>query len=102
MILTCPGSYMLHEEPHDYFRFTRYGLQHLLERTGFHDIHIEPVGGFFRLLSRRLFNALQFFPGPLALIAAIFFVPPALILPLFDSLDSKRNFTLGFVCTARK
>ena len=43
-------------------------------------ISIQPVGGFFRLLSRRLLNALQFFPGPLMLVAAIFFVPPALVL----------------------
>ncbi|MFM2124505.1 MAG: hypothetical protein RL328_956 [Acidobacteriota bacterium] len=102
LLIVAPHEWEEHQQPHDYFRFTRYGLQHLLERAGFHDIHIEPVGGFFRLLSRRLFNALQFFPGPLALVAAIFFVPPALILPLLDRLDSKRNFTLGFVCTARK
>jgi len=60
------------------------------------------VGGFFRLLSRRLFNALQFFPGPLMFVAAIFLVPPALILPLFDGIDRSRNFTLGYVCSAKK
>ena len=35
-------------------------------------------------------------------LAAIFLVPPALILPLFDPLDQRRNFTLGYICTARK
>jgi hypothetical protein len=49
-----------------------------------------------------LLNALQFFPGPLALLAALFFAPPALILPLLDPLDQKRNFTLGYICSARK
>ena len=34
--------------------------------------------------------------------AAILLVPPALILPLLDSLDRDRNFTLGYLCTARK
>jgi ubiquinone/menaquinone biosynthesis C-methylase UbiE len=48
----------------------------------------------------RLLNGLQFFPGPLIIVAAIFFVPPALVLPLFDGLDRRRNFTLGYVCTA--
>lgn len=102
LLIVAPHEWEEHQQPHDYFRYTRYGLQYLLERAGFREIHIEPVGGFFRLLSRRLFNALQFFPGPLALIAAIFLVPPALVLPLFDGLDSKRNFTLGYICSARK
>jgi hypothetical protein len=60
------------------------------------------VGGLFRLLSRRMFNAIQFFPGPLAILAAIFLAPVALLLPLFDGLDRDRNFTLGYICFARK
>lgn len=102
LLLVAPHEWEEHQQPHDYFRYTRYGLRYLLEQAGFEDIRIEPVGGFFRLLSRRLLNALQFFPGPLALLAAIFFAPPALVLPLFDGLDTKKSFTLGFVCTARK
>ena len=34
---------------------------------------LPPVGGFFRLLSRRLLNALQFFPGPLDFVGGDFF-----------------------------
>jgi hypothetical protein len=60
------------------------------------------VGGYFRLLARRLLNGLQFFRGFLVVPAAIFLVPPALVLPLFERLDRTRSFTLGYVCTARK
>ena len=35
-------------------------------------------------------------------IAAIFFVPPALLLPLLEPLDRRQNFTLGYICSARK
>ena len=101
-LLIAPHEWEEHQQPHDYYRYTRYGLQHLLTKAGFEQLDIQPVGGFFRLLARRLLNALQFFPGPLMVLAAIFFVPPALILPLLDPLDSKRNFTLGYICTARK
>jgi SAM-dependent methyltransferase len=101
LLLIAPLEWEEHQQPHDYYRYTRYGLEFLLKQAGFAEIAIEPVGGFFRLLSRRLFNALQFFPGPLVFIAAIFFVPPALVLPLLDGLDRRRNFTLGFICTAR-
>ncbi len=102
LLLIVPHEWEEHQQPHDYFRYTRYGVRYLLESAGFREIRIEPVGGFFRLLSRRLFNAAQFFPGPLALLALIFFAPGALLMPLLDPLDKQRNFTLGFICTARR
>ena len=33
--LTAPLFYAEHERPYDFFRYTRYGLQHLLEGAGF-------------------------------------------------------------------
>lgn len=102
LLLVAPLEWEEHQAPHDYFRYTRYGLEFLLKQAGFQEITIEPVGGFFRLLARRLFNALQFFPGPLIFVAAIFFAPPALILPVFDTLDRRKSFTPGFICRARK
>jgi SAM-dependent methyltransferase len=102
LLLIAPHEWEEHQQPHDYFRYTRYGLDYLLCQAGLQIDEIRPVGGFFRLLSRRLFNALQFFPGPLIFVAAIFFVPPALVLPLLDPLDRRRNFTLGYICSARK
>lgn len=102
LLLITPMEWEEHQQPNDYFRFTRYGLEFLLNSAGFTEISIQPVGGFFRLLSRRLLNGLQFFPGPLILIAAIFLVPPALILPIFEPLDRRKNFTPGYICRARK
>lgn len=102
LLLIAPHQWEEHQAPHDYYRYTRYGLRYLIERAGFSDVVVEPVGGFFRLLSRRLLNALQFFPGPLMIVAALLFAPPALLLPLLDGLDQRRHFTLGYVCSARK
>lgn len=102
LLLIAPHEWEEHQQPHDYYRYTRYGLDHLLKTAGFTQREINPVGGFFRLMSRRLLNALQFFPGPLMILAAIFFVPPALVLPLFEPLDRRQNFTLGYICSARK
>lgn len=102
LLLVVPHEWEEHQQPHDYFRYTRYGLGHLLAQAGLAARSIEPVGGFFRLLSRRMLNALQFFPGPWFFLAAVVFVPPALILPVFDRLDTRRNFTLGYICLAQK
>ncbi|HKE37306.1 MAG TPA: class I SAM-dependent methyltransferase [Candidatus Baltobacteraceae bacterium] len=35
LILSAPQYWELHEEPHDYFRFTEHGLRVLLHRAGF-------------------------------------------------------------------
>lgn len=46
IILTCCQTFQLHEQPRDFYRFTRFGLAHLLSR--FCDLEIEtlvPVGG---------------------------------------------------------
>ena len=102
----APGGRLLLAAPHDYFRYTRFGLQYLLEKAGLESIEMRAVGGYFRLLARRLLNGLQFFTGGLRwagfIPAAILLVPPALVLPLFDALDRERNFTAGYICTARK
>src|SRR5439155_21949224 len=37
----------LHDEPYDYFRFTRYGAAHLLERAGFEPVEFVPIGGLW-------------------------------------------------------
>jgi SAM-dependent methyltransferase len=106
LLVVAPLEWEVHQAPHDYFRYTRHGLEYLLTAAGFSGISILPVGGYFRLLARRLLNGLQFFIGGprwlLFIPAAIFLVPPALILPLLDPLDRDRNFTLGYICTARK
>jgi len=47
MYLTAPMSWGLHYEPHDYFRFTMYGLSSMLEREGFRVLEIRQIGGVF-------------------------------------------------------
>src|SRR5215472_5165145 len=56
LLLIAPHEWEVHQAPHDYFRYTRHGLEYLLVKAGFSEIGIEPVGGYFRLLSRRLMN----------------------------------------------
>lgn len=39
----------IHEAPHDYFRYTPYGLKYMFEKAGYKDIHIQPTTGFFTM-----------------------------------------------------
>ena len=60
LILTCPASYMLHEEPHDYSRFTLYGLQALLRACGLHVVRIDTGGGAWSLMGQIYLNHLVY------------------------------------------
>jgi len=106
LLLVVPHEWEVHQAPHDYYRYTRHGVAYLLEQAGFERIAIHPVGGYFRLLARRMLNGLQFFTGGARWIgflpAALLLAPPALALPFLDFLDRERNFTLGYICTAEK
>jgi SAM-dependent methyltransferase len=112
--LTAPQGWHEHQAPHDYFRFTRYGLGKLLRDAGFTDIHIEPMGGYFHYLGHRLtYVPKSLFPG-LPLAARVVFAPVELAtlvtccfcLPILcyylDRLDRRREFTLCYRCTAVK
>lgn len=106
LLLVVPQQWEVHQAPHDYFRFTRFGLERLLGQSGFAAPRIEPLGGFFTLAARRCLNFATFFMRGLgwivfpfvAALAALF----ALVLPLFDPLDRERHFTLGYVCWVEK
>lgn len=50
LILTTRFIYPIHESPHDYFRFTKYGLQKLLEPY-FMEIQIEEEAGTIETLA---------------------------------------------------
>jgi len=104
--VVAPGGSLLVAAPHDYFRYTRYGVTYLLEKAGWEVREVRAAGGYFRLLARRLLNGLQFFSGGVRWVgfipAAVLLAPPALILPFLDFLDRERNFTVGYICTARK
>jgi SAM-dependent methyltransferase len=102
LLLVVPHEWEVHQVPHDYYRFTRYGVHRLLDEAGFTEIRVDPVGGYFRLLARRLLNGLQFFPIVLLPVVALLLVTPALLLPAFEPLDRDKNFTLGYICHAVK
>jgi SAM-dependent methyltransferase len=106
LLIAAPHEWEVHQAPHDYFRYTRYGLVYLLKKAGLEPLDVQPAGGYFRLLARRLLNGLQFFAGGprwlLFLPAAILLVPLALVLPLLDFLDRDQNFTLGYIVLAKR
>lgn len=110
MILQVPWQWWIHEAPHDYFRYTPYGLKYMFEKAGFEDIQVEAQNGFFTtwIVKMNYFSA-RFIRGPRLLkwlIKAIlvpFWTLGQLLAPYLDKLD--RNWdaeTQGYFVVARK
>jgi SAM-dependent methyltransferase len=51
LVLTAPQYNGLHGEPRDFYRYTRYGLEHLARKAGFGIRSVEPIGGFLSLFA---------------------------------------------------
>jgi SAM-dependent methyltransferase len=113
--MTAPLSFKEHQQPHDYFRYTRYGLRLLLERAGLQAESVDPEGGYFRYLGDKIQPVHRYlFAKDRAMIWKVLFLLlqpfsmlfftvlcPALCAWL-DPLDGKRVHTTGFLVTARR
>ena len=115
LFLTAPMLFRMHQEPHDYFRFTAHGLRLLLDRAGLAVESLAPQGGYFwyladaiRPLHRRLFGKerpllFRVLAAPLALVSkALFTAFLPFVLYRLDFLDRKRTVTTGHEVVARR
>lgn len=50
LLVTAPQAQWLHEEPHDYFRYTKYGLMSLARDAGLEPVRVVPFGGAIALI----------------------------------------------------
>lgn len=48
-VIQVPWQWQIHEAPYDFFRYTPFGLKHLLEKAGFVNIEVIPQAGFFTM-----------------------------------------------------
>ncbi|MDP8257063.1 MAG: class I SAM-dependent methyltransferase [Candidatus Alcyoniella australis] len=107
LLLSAPHLSRLHEVPHDYWRFTRFGLEHLLSATGFEIRAIEPTGGALCFIAHQLSTALLLLTWPVPLLRqlglafnyALLLWPPLLLDRL---LDPHALLAAGYVVEAHK
>ncbi len=59
LILEFTQMVPLHDEPHDFFRFTRYGAQYLLEQAGFEPLEYIPIGGLWARVGLTMISGLN-------------------------------------------
>lgn len=104
-VYTVPFIWHLHEEPRDFYRFSKYGLKYLFEKVGFQIVEIKPLSGFWVTFGQLLvYNLYRFNRGPLrwfrimdAIGMLIQFVAYGL-----DRIDRAEQWTWMYLVVARK
>jgi len=109
-LVTVPQINELHEEPNDYFRFTKYGLEEVFKKAGFNIVLLDQRGGFwsanmqiqvryaidlFRLNKIRL---LRWILQPFILINGIL----AILFDFVDRSRANRKHAIGWLIIAKK
>lgn len=110
LFMQIPFQWMVHEAPYDFFRYTPFGLQHLIGKAGYKNIKIESMGGYFTARSLKLCYFLsRIIKGPYVLRGILYLLisPVQYILqtlaPILDNLDKSPTLeTIGYFVTAQK
>lgn len=104
-IYSVPFIWHLHEEPRDFFRFSKYGLRYLFEKVGFDVLEIRPLSGFWVTFGQLLvYNLYRLNRGPLKWLRVVDLV--GLLLQgafyVLDRLDKTEQWTWMYMVIARK
>jgi len=59
IIISGPMYWPLHEEPYDFFRFTKHGFKFILEKAGFKVVEINANGGKWATAGQALIHAFE-------------------------------------------
>lgn len=59
IIVSAPLYWHLHEEPYDFFRFTKYGFEHIFEKAGFKTVEILSNGGLWATTGQVIIHSLM-------------------------------------------
>lgn len=59
LILTVPFTGYLHEVPHDYYRYTKFGLQYMLKKENFEILHIKAEGNWIASIGQETISYLE-------------------------------------------
>jgi len=106
LILTVPFFWGLHEEPRDYYRFTKYGLDNYCKKYGLKIIEIKKLGGEFGMISQRLCDQIITYVRKLSDWAVPFFIPLTFIFQtigfLLDIVFNNYGDNLDWLLIAQK
>ncbi len=62
VVMNVPFYYGLHEQPFDYYRYTRHALKSMAEDAGFSVVHLEAIGGVPEIIADLVAKTAMTFP----------------------------------------
>ncbi len=95
LVLSAPFYWPLHEEPHDYYRFTRYGLEALMRKAGFAACEVRADGGDYARLCLSLIQSLPYW------LSAPLRVPLNVLGVMLDKIFFKATLPANYTVIAR-
>lgn len=106
-IYTVPLFWHLHEEPRDFYRYTKYGLEYLFNKSGFEIVEITALSGFCATFAQELVYFLYGFRrgGP---INPVWWLVPILSMVIqaagliLNKFDRSTAFTVEYIAVVRK
>jgi SAM-dependent methyltransferase len=104
-IYSVPFIWHLHEEPRDFYRFSKYGLNYLFQKVGFEIIEVKALSGFWVTFGQLfVYNIYRFNRGPLRLIPIIPLIGLLIqgISYLLDRIDKTEQWTWMYMVVVRK
>jgi SAM-dependent methyltransferase len=104
-IYSVPFIWHLHEEPRDFLRFSKYGLQYLFTKTGFEIVELKALSGFWVTFGQLfVYNLHRFNRGPLRWLRIVDAVGLLLqaISYVLDRVDKTEQWTWMYLIVARK
>jgi len=107
LVFSVPHLSRLHDLPYDYYRYTPYGLAHMLDKAGFELLELQPRGGLLTFLGHQF---------SITLLSLVWRVPgfrnlawwfnkwlvTRLLFSLDGLFDKGKLFAIGYVGAARR
>ena len=106
LILSVPFLYWLHEQPHDYYRYTEFALRRFCELAGLEILELSPYGGLPEVLVDLTSKGIGVLPDALARALRPLQTATSILSTSFLSRKmserTKGSFPLGYVLVAEK
>ncbi len=102
LVVSVPFTWQLHDEPHDYWRFTEFGLRVILERNGFEVVALRSTNGTLGALLQSRVYALVHVAGRLRAVVRPVAWAMQMLASALGPVDRNRRMTSNYVALARR
>jgi SAM-dependent methyltransferase len=105
VIYSIPFIWHLHEEPRDFYRYSKYGIKYLFEKVGFELVELKALSGFWVTFGQLfVYNVYRLNHGPFRWLHIIDVIGLAIqgVAYFLDKIDKTERWTWMYMVVAKK